>query len=116
MGLFDSFKKLGDVVEGLNEAAGSVSKGTVEDYGEPAYTLYSALELGDMHRRINITDEQEQVKYYTKSSVFVLKGKTEIMDADGNIVAHLEKSYSTWSRTSPISRGWTGRSGAISLA
>ena len=91
MGLFDSFKKLGDVVEGLNEAAGSVSKGTVEDYGEPAYTLYSALELGDMHRRINITDEQEQVKYYTKSSVFVLKGKTEIMDADGNIVAHLEK-------------------------
>ena len=38
------------------------------------------------HRR---ADGKE--KYYTKSSVIAIKGKTEIMDAAGNMIAHLEK-------------------------
>ena len=29
--------------------------------------------------------------YYTKSSIFTLKGKTEIYDAKGNVIAYLEK-------------------------
>ena len=44
-----------------------------------------------MHRRINVTDEADNLKYYTQSSIFALKGKTDIMDADDNPVAHLEK-------------------------
>ena len=71
--------------------AGEVSKTTLEDYGEPEYSLFTALQLGDLHRRIDITDAKDSLKYYTQSSVFALKGKTDIMDAGGNIVAHLEK-------------------------
>lgn len=91
MGIFDSLKKIGEVVESVNDMAGSVGKSTVVDYGEPAYTLYTALQLGNLHRQIDITDEDGNVKYYTKSSVIAIKGKTDIMDADGKVIAHLEK-------------------------
>jgi uncharacterized protein YxjI len=91
MGFLDGLKKLGEAVEGLNDAANSISRSTVDDYGEPVYSLYTALNLGDLHSRIDITDEEGNVKYYTKSSIFALKGKTEIMDAAGNVIAHLEK-------------------------
>ena len=63
----------------------------MKDYGAPVYSLYTALRLGDLHSRIDITDEQGTVKYYTKSSVIAIKGKTEIMDAEENVIAHLEK-------------------------
>ena len=91
MGLFSDLKKLGEAVGGLNQVAGEVSKTTLEDYGEPEYSLFTALQLGELHRRIDITDAKGGLKYYTQSSVFALKGKTDIMDAGGNVVAHLEK-------------------------
>lgn len=85
------FSKLIQIGESVNEVAGSVGRSSVEDYGEPAYSLYTSMRLGDLHRRIDITDENGQVKYYTKSSVVAIKGKTEVMDTEGNVVAHLEK-------------------------
>ena len=91
MGLFDDLKKIGEAVGSLTDMAAEVSKTTIEDYGEPEYFLYTALQLGEMHRRIDVTDEKDSLKYYTQSSIFALKGKTEIMDADGNVIAHLEK-------------------------
>jgi uncharacterized protein YxjI len=91
MGFLDKLKKLSEAVESVNEMAGSVGKSTVEDYGEPEYSLYTALKLGDMHRKIEITDEAGNVKYYTKSSIIAIKGKTDVMDAEGNVIAHLEK-------------------------
>ena len=91
MGFFDNLKIIGEAVGSLNEMATEVSKTTLENYGEPEYYLYTALQLGEMHRRIDVTDEKDSLKYYTQSSIFALKGKTEIMDADGNVIAHLEK-------------------------
>ena len=89
MGLLSTLQKLSEVIEEVNDTAEDVGRSTLEDYGEPVYSLYTALQLGDLHRRIDITDEQGNVKYYTKSSIIAVKGKTEILDADGNIVAHL---------------------------
>ena len=91
MGFFSNVKKLGDLVEGASKAAEDFSKTTVEDFGPPVYSLYTALNLGNINRRIDITDEQGNLKYYTKSSVIAIKGKTDIMDADDNVIAHLEK-------------------------
>ena len=88
MGLFSKLKDLDNFV---NDSADDLSRATVEDYGEPAYTLYTALKLGDIHRRIDVTDAGDNLKYYTESSIIAIKGKTEIMDAEGNAVAHLEK-------------------------
>ena len=91
MGFFDKLQKLGEMVESVNEMAGSVGKSTVVDYGEPVYSLYTALQLGNINRRIDITDEKGNLKYYTKSSIVAIKGKTDIMDAEGKVIAHLEK-------------------------
>ena len=92
MGFLSDLKKLGEAVSGeINKTADDFSKTTIEDYGTPEYTLYTALKLGDIHSRINITDEAENVKYYTKSSIIAIKGKTDIMGAGGNVIAHLEK-------------------------
>lgn len=88
MGLFSKLQKLG---ESVNEAAGSIGRSTVTDYGTPAYSLYTSMKLGDIHRKIEITDEDDNIRYYTKSSMLAIKGKTEIMDADGNVIANLEK-------------------------
>ncbi len=88
MGLFDKLAELG---EQLNQAANDISKSTITDYGEPVYSLYTARDLTDIHWRINVTDEQEDLKYYTKSSFFQLKGETDIMDAEDKVIAHLEK-------------------------
>ena len=91
MGIFDKLQKLGEMVESVNEMAGSVGKSTVVDYGDPVYSLYTALQLGNINRRIDITDEEGNLKYYTKSSIVAIKGKTDIMDAEGKVIAHLEK-------------------------
>ena len=91
MSFLSKVQKLGELVESANSAAENFSKTTVEDFGPPVYSLYTAIKLGNINRRIDITDEQGNVKYYTKSSVIAIKGKTEIMDGDGNVIAHLEK-------------------------
>ena len=88
MGIFSKLKEIG---ESVNDVAGAVGKSTVTDYGEPEYTLYTALDWKDIHRKIEVTDEEGNLKYYTKSSIVAIKGKTDIMDADGNVIAHLEK-------------------------
>lgn len=87
MGFFSQLKELADTLEtGVRE-----NMSTVPDYGEPVSFLYTALNLGDLHRRIDVTDDQDVVRYYTKSSVFALKGATDLLDASNNLVAHLEK-------------------------
>lgn len=91
MGIFSALEKLGEVVEDFNDAAEDVGRSTVTDYGVPEYSLYTARDLKDIHFRINVTDEEDNLKYYTKSSFFVLKGETDIMDASGKVIAHLEK-------------------------
>ncbi len=91
MGFFDKLKQLSEVVNEVNDAATSISKTTVENLGTPEYSLYTALKLGDLHSRIDITDENGKVKYYSKFSVFALKGKGQIFDADDNVIADLEK-------------------------
>lgn len=88
MGFFDTLKK---ITEEVNNVTDDFAKATVADYGTPVYTLYTALQLGNLNRRIDIKDELDDLKYYTKSSVVAIKGKTDIMDADGNVIAHLEK-------------------------
>ena len=75
MGFFDDLKKIGETVGSLNQMAAEVSKTTLDDYGEPEYFMYTALQLGEMHRRIDVTDEKDSLKYYTQSSIFALKGK-----------------------------------------
>ncbi len=61
------------------------------EYGAPSRTLFTALDPGDLHQRIDVTDEHDTVRYQTKSSVITVRGKTDIFDSSGTLVAHLEK-------------------------
>lgn len=84
MGIFSNIQKFHGAGERPNDS-------NVEQYGVPARSLYTELKLGDLHQRIEVKDEQGQTQYWTKSSVFTLRGKTDIFSADGALLAHLEK-------------------------
>ena len=84
MGIFsklNGFHAAGEVPNEIN----------LERYGAPARSLYTELNPGDLHQKIEIKDEQGQTLYWTKSSVIAIKGKTDVFDASGALVAHLEK-------------------------
>lgn len=84
MGILSGIPRFHSAGQGPNEL-------DTEKYGRPACSLHTELVPGDLHQKIEIKDEQGQMLYYTKSSVFALKGKTDIFDASGAPVAHLEK-------------------------
>ncbi|MBR2829123.1 MAG: hypothetical protein IKE68_01090, partial [Solobacterium sp.] len=61
MALSDHLKTLSDTVETVNDAALDAARSTIEDYGEPAYYLFTAVQFGNVHMRIDITDEQDRL-------------------------------------------------------
>ena len=84
MGIFSDIQKFHGAGERPNESI-------LERFGAPARSLYTELDPGDLHQKISVRDEQGQLLYWTKSSVFALRGKTDLFDAGGAQVAHLEK-------------------------
>ena len=78
-------------IQGFHAAGESPNTANTEKYGVPARSIYTMLDPGDLHQKIEVKDEQGQTLYWTKSSVFALKGKTDVFDASGTQVAHLEK-------------------------
>ncbi len=92
MGFLSDLKKAAEEIGGeVNQSADDFSKSTIDDYGEPEYYLYTAVQLGEMHLRIDVKDEQDNLKYYTQSSNWVITGKTKIFDASDNLIADLSK-------------------------
>ena len=83
MGIFSDIQKFHGAGERPNESI-------LERFGAPARSLYTELDPGDLHQKISVRDEQGQLLYWTKSSVFALRGKTDLFDAGGAQVAHLE--------------------------
>ena len=75
----------------FHEAGEGPSESNVEKYGAPARSLYTELDPGDLHQKVEIKDEQGRTLYWTKSSIIAVRGKTDIFNADGTQVAHLEK-------------------------
>ena len=78
-------------IQGFHAAGESPNEVNTETYGVPARSIYTVRDPGDLHQQVEVKDEQGQTLYWTKSSVFTLKGKTDIFDASGAQVAYLEK-------------------------
>ena len=78
-------------IQGFHGTGEAPRELNTEKYGLPARSIYTVLDPGDLHRKIEVKDEQGKTLYWTKSSVFALKGKTDVFDASGAQVAHLEK-------------------------
>ena len=84
MGFFDSIQKF----HGQGETPNTY---TTEQYGTPSCSLYTEKDPGDLHQKTEIKDDAGRVHYVTKSSMITLFAKTDILDPDGNPVAHIEK-------------------------
>lgn len=88
------FSKLKDM-QSFHESGSTTSSNVSAQFGEPAYSLYTSLNFGSvsaaLHNQINVTDENDEVKYTTSTKVVSIKNKTEILDAAGNKVAYMER-------------------------
>jgi len=90
----DLFSEMGDMFSKLqkfHDAGEEPNTNNVEYFGTPKYSLYTAQDIIDLHQRIDITDDQGNLKYYTKSAIISLTSATDIMDAGDNVIAHLER-------------------------
>lgn len=88
MGVFSKFHR-------FREAGEQANVNNVEQFGEPARSLFTSSKVFSLHHHIDITDEQERIVYQARSKAISLHDKTDLYDASGNAVAHIEKKLFT---------------------
>lgn len=88
MGVFSKFNR-------FHEAGEQANVNNVEQFGEPARSLYTSSKVFSLHHRIEVTDDAEQVVYRAQSKAISLHDRTEIFDAEGNLVAKMWKKVFT---------------------
>lgn len=79
----------------FREAGEQANINNVEEFGQPARSLFTSSKVFSLHHRIAVTDEQENVVYNSQSKFFSIHDKTDITDAEGNQVAHIERKFFT---------------------
>lgn len=88
MGTFSKFHR-------FREAGESANVNNVERFGEPVRSLFTSTKLMTVHHRIEITDSYEHVVYRAETKFPSLHDKTDLYDASGNHVAHMERKLLT---------------------
>ena len=84
MGTFSSLHR-------FREAGQDANVNNVERFGLPARSLFTSTKVFTLHHRIEITDEHEEVVYRASSKAISLRDKTDVEDAAGRPVAHIER-------------------------
>ncbi len=79
----------------FREAGEAANVNNVAEFGEPARSLFTTSKVMTLHRRIDITDANEQVVYQASTKFPSLHDKTDVVDASGAQVAHIEKKFFT---------------------
>ena len=77
------------------EAGEQANVNNVERFGEPEYSLFTSTKVLTLHHEISITDDRDQVVYQAKSKFPSLHDKTDVYDAEGNHVSHIERKFFT---------------------
>ena len=67
----------------------------VEEFGEPAKSLYTSSKVFTLHHRIEITDAEDNVVYRSESKFPSIHDKTDIYTADDRHIAHIERKLIT---------------------
>ena len=70
----------------FREAGEIPNVNNVERFGTPHHSLFTTSQVFTLHRRISITDDQEQVVYQAQTKFPSLHDKTDITDASGNML------------------------------
>ena len=77
------------------EAGEAANVNNVERFGEPVRSLFTSAKVFTLHKKIDITDEREQLMYHAETKFPSLHDKTDVTDAQGNQVAHIERKILT---------------------
>ena len=88
MGVFSKYHRYREAGEGVNV-------NNAERFGVPARSLFTSTKVMTLHHHIVISDEAEQIVYQSRSKAISLHDKTDIVDAAGNRVAHIERKFWT---------------------
>ena len=75
------------------EAGEAANVNNVERFGQPHHSLFTSTKVLSLKHRIEITDDNENVKYRTQSKVVSLHDRTEIYDANDRPVAKMWKKF-----------------------
>ena len=83
----------------FREAGESANVNNVAHFGEPARSLFTTTKILSLHHHIDITDEHEEIVYRADSKVISIRDKTDIFEAAGRHVAHIENKLLTLRET-----------------
>ncbi len=82
-------------VNRFREAGEAANINNVERFGIPKRSLFTTSKVFTLHKKIDITDDSENVVYHAETKFPSIRDKTDIVDAHGNQVAHIEKKIFT---------------------
>ena len=77
------------------EAGQQANVNNVGRFGEPARSLFTSTKVFTLHHHIDITDDNEAIVYQANSKFLSIRDKTDVTDAAGNQVAHIERKFFT---------------------
>lgn len=88
MGVFSKYHR-------FREAGEEANVNNVAEFGQPAHSLFTSSKVLSLHKATDITDEQENIVYQSRTKFPSLHDKTDIIDSTGSPVAHIERKILT---------------------
>ena len=84
MGVFSRYHR-------FHEAGEEANINNTERFGYPIKSLFTTTKVFTLHHHIDITDEKETVLYQANTKFPSIHDKTDITDAEGKHIAHIER-------------------------
>lgn len=78
-------------VHRFREAGEAANVNNVEMYGTPTKSLFTTSKVFTLHKKTDITDDNENVIYHSETKFPSIHDKTDITDFQGKQVAHIER-------------------------
>lgn len=82
-------------VHRFHDAGNGANVNNMEQFGVPAYSLYTSTKVFTLHHAIDITDDNKTIVYQAKTKFPSLHDKTDLYKASGEHVAHIERKLLT---------------------
>ena len=79
----------------FREAGEEANVNNVAEYGQPAKSLFTVSKVFTLHRRTEITDADGNVVYRSETKFPSLHDRTDVTDAQGRQVAHIDRKFWT---------------------
>ncbi len=75
----------------FREAGEEANIHNVSRFGQPHHSLFTISRVFSLHHRISVVDEDERVVYQAATKFPSIHDKTDVTDAQGQPVAHIER-------------------------